>query len=221
MTSHAPDPPIASNATTVETAVTAEKRAVIYMHLVPGKHDELMAKLKQFASERGFGVGEVYIESKKSRPSLRRLLADAKMNGFDVVVVGALGALGRTRVGAFATALKLAALRIDVASLGNPWWDPHSRLAAWLAKEIVAKPKRGEPVGTPPLGFCRADDGTLVEDEVEQTMIGRAHELKKQNLSNGYVAAIMNDEGYRTRANTLLTHVWVGRALKITPTFGG
>jgi DNA invertase Pin-like site-specific DNA recombinase len=79
-----------------------KKRAVLYARVSTGdQHPETqLLDLRQMAKQRGYEIGQEYVDtisgSKAKRPSLDRLLADARRHRFDVVLVAAFDRMARS-----------------------------------------------------------------------------------------------------------------------------
>ena len=78
------------------------------------------------------------------------------------------------------------------------------------------KKAKGEYTGGKvPYGYRLDDDGaTLVEDEAEQEVIAAALEARAAGLSLRRTAALLNDEGFSTRAGGNFNHTAVSRIEK-------
>jgi DNA invertase Pin-like site-specific DNA recombinase len=79
-----------------------KKRAVLYARVSTGdQHPETqLLDLRQMAKQRGYEIVQEYVDtisgSKAKRPSLDRLLADARRHRFDVVLVAAFDRMARS-----------------------------------------------------------------------------------------------------------------------------
>ena len=79
------------------------QRAALYARVstITGQNPELqISELKEYAARRGWQVVAEFVDRmsgvKESRPSLNRLMADARQRKFDVVVVWKIDRFGRS-----------------------------------------------------------------------------------------------------------------------------
>jgi DNA invertase Pin-like site-specific DNA recombinase len=205
-------------------------RAILYVVAPsPEKRAEQIENLKKLAAARCWNIWKICQETNtKRRPWLRWLTDEGRKGNLAnvVILVDWISYLGRSRTGGFHVAMTLHALGIEVVSVHEQeWWDAAAPWAKWFdegerrrreksKKAIAGKRERGEATGNLPLGFCRGDNGGVLEDADEQALIDRVVELQKQNLSLGYIAQIVNQEGHRSRNGTPFTHTQIRRILR-------
>jgi site-specific DNA recombinase len=80
---------------------------------------------------------------------------------------------------------------------------------------LQSKKANGQRVGEIPFGYALADDGIhLEEDEMEQEIIERIHNLKGKGYSFRGIADELNRDGYQTKKGKSWTHRQVSRILK-------
>jgi DNA invertase Pin-like site-specific DNA recombinase len=78
-----------------------KKRAIAYARVSTGdQHPETqLLDLREFAKQRGLEIIHEYVDTisgaKSKRPGLDQLLADARRNGFDIVLVAAFDHVAR------------------------------------------------------------------------------------------------------------------------------
>ena len=78
------------------------------------------------------------------------------------------------------------------------------------------KRANGERVGTVPYGYRLTADGVHIETEpTEQATLCRVQDLKESGLRTRRIAAILNQEGLRTRRGTDWRFQYVAAALRV------
>lgn len=65
-----------------------------------------------------------------------------------------------------------------------------------------------------PYGLMFSDDGKLVENDTEQELIKRVHELRKDGLTIRQIACDLNQMGYQNRMGNPVQHTLVHRILQ-------
>jgi DNA invertase Pin-like site-specific DNA recombinase len=207
-------------------ALSAPKRVALYV-VAPTNEamDAQAAELMAFANAHPDWMTKEYRETSRARPVLRNVQNDVEQGNVHVVVIKTIGALAASGVKALRIARAFSRKGVGVESVVERWFDPSDPLVKWLVtddrrrheksrKVLEGKRERGEAVGNPRLGLRRDENGVLVDDDDEQALINRVLELRAENLSLGYVAQLVNGEGYRSRQGTLLTHVQISRILR-------
>jgi DNA invertase Pin-like site-specific DNA recombinase len=213
-----------NNGTPVDAAI--HKRAALYV-VAPTSEamDAQAAELNAFTREHTDWVGQEYRETSSARPGLRRLQDDVEHSKVEVVVIKTIAALAPSGVKALRIARAFSRKGVVVHSVAERWFDPSDPLVQWIVKDdrrrqeksikaLEARRQRGEATGTPGLGLRRDENGVLVDDEDEQGLIDRVLELHAQNLSFGYIALIVTNEGHRSRQGTALTHTQISRIIR-------
>ena len=107
---------------------TNTKRAALYMRVSTKNHGQTTETqalaLSEYAAHRGFTVTEEYRDegisgSKDSRPALDRLMKDARMRKFDVVIVARFDRFARSTRHLVLALEEFNALKIDFISLNE------------------------------------------------------------------------------------------------------
>lgn len=136
-----------------------KKRAAVYLRVSRGEQsiENQRPDVLRLVRTRKLKLSGTYAESAsavKTRPQLERLLRDAHVGAFDVLVVWSLDRLGRSMVGNLQVVLDLDRCGVQVISVREPWLDTggpvRSLLIAifgWVAEQeraqIVARTKAG------------------------------------------------------------------------------
>ena len=191
--------------------------------------DAQAAELNAFTREHTDWVDQEYRETSSARPGLRRLQDDVEHGKVEVIVIKTIAALAPSGVKALRIARAFSRKGVLVHSVAERWFNPSDPLVKWIiaederrheksARALKGKRERGEATGNPPFGLRRDENGALVDDDDEQALIERVLELRAENLSLGYMAQIVNDEGHRSRHGTPLTHTQISRIVR---THGG
>jgi DNA invertase Pin-like site-specific DNA recombinase len=207
---------------------TTSKRVAVYI-LRP--HDAalanaLAANVDAFAQTHGHIVGRFHEPSDGStrRTKLTRLLARATAGGFDILCVGAIGMLGRSQLRALRLARELDALGVEIVSYSEQWFDVHAAVIDLLvadesqrldrsARAIDEKRSRGERVGELLYGYHCADGLNVEPSPKEQAVIAMVLRLADDGWPHRRIARHLNDQGYRSRRGTAITHGLVGRII--------
>ena len=122
------------------------KRVALYCRVSTGdQHLETQVfDLREFARRRGFEIGNEYTDTisgaKSKRPALDQLLADARRNRFEIVIVAAFDRLARN-------------VRHFLGSAGRVQSSRH------YVHQPSRKHRHGWSVGTGYGGHCRCDCG--------------------------------------------------------------
>lgn len=77
-------------------------------------------------------INEEKVSAAKARPELAKMLRDAHVGCFEVLLVWALDRLGRSMVGNLQVVLELDRYGVEVVSLGEPWLDTGGPVRALL-----------------------------------------------------------------------------------------
>lgn len=149
--------------------------------------------LSEMARKRGWAIDERYIYEDEDvsaskvamwdRPSMRRLLTDAKSGKFDVVMFKGISRFARDTEEAISTAnrLKAAGLRIisieenfdSETAASDLFFTIHASMAAFESEKLavrvrlgyIEKAKKGLWSGRTPYGYQKGDDGRLEPDD--------------------------------------------------------
>jgi DNA invertase Pin-like site-specific DNA recombinase len=166
------------------------------------------------------------VDREAAAPALRRLLAAARRNAFDVVVVETINSLARSPAGVLRVAAKLEHAGVRILSPREPWFDTNGAAERWMlkgelrrqhraAKTLKAKREYGERTGEIPYGFRLAVDGISLEpDEREQQVIAQARRLSSEGYSFRVIAQSLSNWGYLSRANTAFGHRQIARMVR-------
>ncbi len=208
---------------------SSRRRAALYVVLPddPAAATAVVHEREAFRRAQGYVPAGTYKEKADApgRPVLRRLLGRARTNAFDVVIVLALDDLGDTRPCALSVAVALADLGVAVVSADGMQLDLSARGLRWVAGEgerhstrvrrgLRDKRARNERFGQVPLGYELAADGLHLQSNLrEQQMIALCNRLASEGMKRNPIARALHDQGFRSRAGTMVTARQVGRIL--------
>jgi DNA invertase Pin-like site-specific DNA recombinase len=185
-----------------------------------------MEAVEAFAREHGIAIVARYVERSGKLKARGRMLARAQTRAFDVVIVEAYPALGRTPVGAAKVVVDLHDLGIRVLARRGGKLDPTEPAIRWLAgheqaltkrsrRVLQEKRERGEVAGTLRYGERRAPDGMSVEeDPAEQLVIERVIALHEHGLPLRQIGEELWRHGIGSRRGTPLLHPQIARILR-------
>ena len=139
--------------------------------------------IRQFVQDRGWDLSQIYTDAgisgtRSDRPALRRLLRDAELGDFEVVVVHSIDRFYRNLRGLLSTLERLNRHGVALVSITEnldfttPWGKLALAVLGTLAEiyidKLSADTKRGKHQrarnglwnGSPPLGYCRGNCST-------------------------------------------------------------
>ena len=96
----------------------------------------------------------------------------------------------------------------------------HQVKADWRHSELISKGMKrikslGFNLGTANFGYCIADDGrTLIDNMNEQRIINLIREYRKEGLSLRSIVSRLNKQGHKARSNKPLELTQVARIVK-------
>lgn len=170
--------------------------------------DAQEVNIRKFAANKGWELGEIYIDAgisaKKDshRPSLERLMKDAEMDKFDVVIVDKIDRFYRHLTGLLTALDKLHSFDVSFASVQeqmdftSPWGKLTLTMLGMLAeiyidnlrqeteKGKLQRARDGYYNGNIPLGYCKGTCSTCKDPNGE----GYCPNFGKPNIGNGDIA---------------------------------
>ena len=186
--------------------------------------DVQVAACRAYASEMGYQVHEVYQDEGVSgahgvrfRDGLDRMLTDAKLGRFHILLVHELDRLARELFVGLSIVGLVAESRTQLLEVSTrTLFDDHGALMGlvklWGAGEDrkrilrrtkqghIERAKRGKVSGPAPLGYDRDSEGFLVINHEEAELVRRIFHLY---LNEGYnldsLATLLNTEGVKTK----------------------
>ena len=184
--------------------------------------DHQEEELRDWCKREKWDVYDVYVDSAKSggsmekRHELRRLLSDAKMNKFNLVIFTKIDRLSRSANDWFNILNNFNEYNIDINSLNHNLRsdDPYGRmfrnqliLFAELERELTkertvekafATAKKGKFIGgTPPMGYILKDKKMLVDNKYSK-IVNRIFKEYSKGKKTSEIAKDLNKEGFRT-----------------------
>lgn len=193
------------------------------------------ADVDRLVKARGYRVVVLYEEqasAAKARPQFARMLKDAELGRFKVLVVWALDRFGRSMFGNLRDVVCLDAAGVQLVSVREAWLDTSGPMRSlllaifsWVAEQErarliervgaaqAARRRDGRPVGRPPYGRRVGPDGKLEDDPGELATIAEAERLAGEGWSFSHIATLLNEGGRRGRTGAPFTHPQVQRML--------
>lgn len=203
-------------------------RAVLYKRVSTGgqaregislEAQEELARQRCAAS--GWQLVEVYEDvmsgRKDARPGLARLMKDAEVNRFDVVLVYRLDRLGRSQVKTLQVVGELADLGVRLVSLTQPFdidgslgkliisiYASFSEMESEAIGARVRDARRhlvstnGKHYAVPPYGYLRTDDGATVPNPETADRVRWFFEEVANGRGLRSIVVEMNEAGVRT-----------------------
>ena len=196
----------------IKESKLVKKRAVLYARVSTGdQHPETqLLDLHQMAKQRGYEIVQEYVDtisgSKAKRPSLDRLLADARRHRFDVVLVAAFDRMARSTRHFLELLDELNHLGIEFVSFrenidtGGPLGRAMVVIVGAIAELerslIVERVKagmrrarlEGRRIGRAPLNV---DRGAIVRDRLAGLSLTQV--AKKHRVSRATVCRLVNE----------------------------
>lgn len=213
--------------------VSTEKQADAGVSL-----DAQSERVKAMAVVQGAKLLEVIVDAGASakslhRPGMARMLALVDARAVDVVIIAKLDRLTRSvadlaellkRFERAGVALVSVADALDTGSAaGRLVLNIMVSVSQWEREAIGERTREalrhkkaaGECVGTVPYGYRVGTDGkSLLLCPVEQAIVSRIRELRRQGLTTRLIATTLNREGYQTRRATAWRFQYVSEILK-------
>lgn len=186
--------------------------------------DAQRAKIAAWCDLNGYSLGEVFVDAGLSgtradnRPALQQALAAVCRERGACLVVYSLSRLARNTRDTIDIATRLERAGVDLASvseridtssaagkmvfrlLGVMAEFESDQISERTAVAMQHKRRQGERVGAVPVGYDLAADGvSLVENHVEQQIVGMVKELRSRGYSMRAIAAELTVRGIQTK----------------------
>jgi site-specific DNA recombinase len=195
---------------------------------------EQVSSCWKYCEERGWNVKYVFVDEGKSgenteRPKFQVMLEQARQREFDVVISWKLDRICRSLIDLVTTEKNLRKLGIGLCS-ATEYIDTTTSLGRFnfrnlasyseLEREIIGeRSKMGLyalakehkwPNNNPPLGYNRAEDGSLRPNATEVNLVNKILSLYVKSKSFPHAAFLLNKQGIKTKK----VKEWNARAVR-------
>jgi DNA invertase Pin-like site-specific DNA recombinase len=193
---------------------------------------------RTYAERRGYVVAAEYVDAGISgltddRPEFQRLLADAATRPWDLVIVWEYSRFSRVlwHSERYIEMLDSHGIAVESVTEGDSSWERviRGKVAQDEARSIGARTMRGKrlaaqrglwPVGRPPYGYRKGEDGRLAIIPEEAAVLRLAWQWIQDGLPMVRAAERLTQEGYRTRSGRPWHYGTLRHALLRPATFG-
>lgn len=205
-----------------------QQRAAIYIRMSTAKQEDSperqRSQVEPYAQRQGYEVVATYEDlgiagdEFDRRPSVLRMIADARAGRFDVIVADELTRISRQETVAFIAKvvypLREAGVRIDTVADGPLGWDDAVQIimltlkqdkssseSPGLARRVMSKhlllaDRRVYLGGLPPYGYCLTDDAERGKKLVPDPRKAKHVVLMFRLIDQGHTLASLRDELY-------------------------